>query len=58
MEKSDLYKFAGGYGMRSLDMREFINDIKSMYPDICMLLDTSDEEGYGMTDLEEDTGQN
>ena len=55
--KSDLYKFAGGYGMRSLDMREFINEVKHMYPDICMLLETDDEGSYSMTDLEEDTGQ-
>jgi len=55
--KSDLYKFAGGYGMRSLDMREFINDVKYMYPNICMLLDTEDEGSYGITNLQEDTGQ-
>jgi len=57
--KSDLYKFAGGYGMRSLDMREFIKDMKMFYPSICDLLEdsTDDDELYGIDNLEETTGQ-
>lgn len=57
--KSDLYKFAGGYGIRSLDMREFIKDVKGFYPEICNLLEESgdDNELYGIENLEENTGQ-
>lgn len=57
--KSDLYKFAGGYGMRSLDMREFIGEMKKFYPNMCELLEEDGEDGelYGIENLEENSGQ-
>jgi hypothetical protein len=55
--KSDLYKFAGGYGLRSLDMREFINEMKKFYPEITNLLEQDEDPDYGMENLEETTGQ-
>ncbi len=56
--KSDLYKFASVFGMRNIDIREFSQNIKRYYPNICeMLKEEIDDENYSIENLEEDSGE-
>ena len=56
ISKSDLYKHANGYGLRAIDMREYVKDLKQYMPQLVEIVE-DDDEAYGIEDLEVDTGE-
>ena len=56
ISKTDLYKFSSIYGIRSIDIRSFVKDIKKFLPEMKELIDFQDSDVYRFDNLEINSG--
>ena len=56
ISKTDLYKFSSIYGIRSIDIRSFVKDVKKFLPEMKELIDFQDSDVYRFDNLEINSG--